>query len=335
MKNFKLLSMLLAAASLLLASCSIDNLSHPKLENEYVVTLSAQIPYSMNSRAGVVPGNGDEIAKLSYWVYSVSGSNWTYLPDLSGVKDITSSSASLSLSLIKAMEYKVVLWADAFGDAANSPYSYDPNTFNLTMDFDKITANNEALDAFYGVAGINANSTYHRHSVTLTRPFAQLNIGTSAFDTIEASGLTLSTTGIELVCANVINLKDGSVSGEENCIYTPGAPPIGYEFPYNPNIYGYISLNYILVGTSEVTSTVTFSYNMGAEYTCSINNVPLKRNRRTNIHGNIIADPHSLSISLKDFSSTSHNKTEGWDPKEDPEGEVIGGGSGDPAEDPF
>ena len=54
MKHFKLLSMLLAAASLLLASCSIDNLSSTEIADgeEYQVTLNVKIPSVMSTRNG-------------------------------------------------------------------------------------------------------------------------------------------------------------------------------------------------------------------------------------------------------------------------------------------
>ena len=338
MKKLNLFSMLVAVVALLFASCSID-MEYPTSGEERVVTFSAQVPSAVGSRAAVLPGNAAEVKKMSYWVYKVEGSTWTYLPNLSGVKDVTTGEATtISLSLLKSLEYNVILWADAFG-GQNSPYSYNPDTYELTMDFSKIVANNEKLDAFFGAKTIQENSGNQYHYITLSRPFAQLNFGTSDLDEVEANGITLQRTGIELECANVLNLNTGEVSGEHVREYTPTAIPVDYQFPYDSNGHDLISLNYILVGTESVTTAVTLNYTMDADdYTLSVN-APLQRNRRTNVYGGMLIGKNSLlSVSIRDsFHDNSNNVQEGWDPKEDPEEIVPPGGSGgsDPGEDPF
>lgn len=336
MKKLNLFSLLVAVVALLATSCSIDNFDYAQSGEECVVTLSAQVPSAVGSRADNFPGKAAEVTKLSYWVYKVEGSTWIHLPKLSGVKEVVNSVATIPLTLMKSLEYKVVLWADAFGDGANSPYSYDTTTCKLTMDFSKITANNEQLDAFYGVKGLETTTV--NPQIDLTRPFAQLNIGTSDLDKAADHGVTISTTGIKLECANILNLKTGEVSGEHVREYTPTAIPVGYQFPYYSD-HDLISLNYILVGTESVTTAVTLNYTMDADdYTLSVN-APLQRNRRTNVYGGMLIGKNSLlSVSIRDsFHDNSNNVQEGWDPKEDPEEIVPPGGSGgsDPGEDPF
>ena len=315
MKKFNIFSLLVAVVALLATSCSID-MEYPTSGEERVVTFSAHVPSVVNSRANVVTGRATEVTKMSYWVYKVDGSTWTYLPELSGVANMSSTAAKFDLYLLKGVNYSVVLWADAFG-GTNSPYNYNPNTYELTMDFSKITANSEKFDAFYGSTQITASDELQ--FATLSRPFAQLNIGTTDLEGITANGKELTKTGIELECASVLNLRTGAVSGEESFTYALAAPPTGYEFPYESAQHDYISLNYILVGSAKETRDITLNYYIDTESkTLSISSVPLQRNCRTNVYGGVLfGEPTKLNAALEvNFSTPNIDHSSGYFPPE-------------------
>ena len=316
MKNFNIFSLLVAVVALLATSCSIDTLDYAKSGETREVTLSAQVPSAVGSRAAVLPGNAAEVKKMSYWVYMVEGSNWTYLPELSGVADMSSTAAIFRLYLLKDVNYQVVLWADAFG-GTNSPYNYNPETCDLTMDFSKITANSEKFDAFFGTTPITASEDIQ--FTNLYRPFAQLNIGTTDLEGITANGAELTQTGIELECASVLNLKTGEVSSVKSCTYALAAPPTGYEFPYESAQHDYISLNYILVGSAKETRDITLNYYIDTESkTLSISSVPLQRNCRTNVYGGVLfGEPTKLNAALEvNFSTPNIDHSSGYFPPE-------------------
>ena len=315
MKKLNLFSMLVAVVALLFASCSI-NMEYPTSGEERVVTLSAHVPSSVSSRAAVIPGNAAEVKKMSYWVYRVEGSTWTYLPDLSGVADMVQTAARFRLYLLKGVDYQVVLWADAFG-GTNSPYNYNPETYELTMDFSKITANSEKFDAFFGSTSITASEDVQY--TNLYRPFAQLNIGTTDLEGITANGAELTQTGIELECASVLNLKTGEVSGEKSCTYALAAPPTGYQFPYESGDHDYLSLSYILVGSAKETRDITLNYYVDTESkTLSISSVPLQRNCRTNVYGGVLfGEPTTLNPIIEvNFETSDFNHSSGYYPPE-------------------
>lgn len=336
MKTFKLLSMLLAATSLLLASCSIDNLSSNEIDDgeECLVSLAVQVPDIMNTKTRatpeeppmelpeepaepgepeeptepiiqpIVPGGATKITKLSYFVYNciyvdaAEGVTSWEPTGISGTVDMNGpSTTTFNISLLKGANYRVVCWADSFGllDNPNSPYSFNPETCELTMDFDGLESNREDLDAFYGVAVIDNAATGKTHSVTLTRPFAQLNIGTEKTN-IEEFNITSLQTAIEVTCANTLNIKTDKLSGESTVRYALADAPTAYKFPYQPDTYTYLSLNYIPVSTITIPVKLNYVIN-DLELNRSLN-VPVNRNFRTNVYGNLISASSEIKATI-------------------------------------
>ena len=333
MKTFKLLSMLLAAASLLLASCSIDNLGSNDISDgeECLVSFSVQIPGVMDNKTRVpepvqpttptidpdVPGAASLINKLSYFVYKqVTKYNeyddpyTTYAPtEISGTVNLTGLSTSVDIRLMRGYKYKVAFWADAFGFAENSPYSIDLETGRVIIDFDGLKSNREDMDAFCGYIDINNPFAGKQQSVTLYRPFAQLNIGT---DLTEAAkfGYSNMKTGITVECANAVSITNEYDSCWDGTTRTfELAPcPDGYKFPIEPDKYDYLCLNYIptpyndkVVGSSI---PVTFNYTIDdGDVQSRTINVPLTRNMRTNIYGDVLISSNKINVTVSPIFS--------------------------------
>ena len=361
MKTFKLLSMLLAAASLLLASCSIDNLSSVEIDDgeEYNVTLNVKIPSVMSTRNAenevdpeepdpdapkpepepepepekvldtAVPGAATEISYLRYFVYRelkehnpafpdhVVSDRSVYQPtETSGTVDMYGLTATLDIKLVKDVKYRIVFWADAFG-SDNSPYKMNMTTGRMTIDFDNydIFSNQENLDAFYGYLDIEPVSG-KVFSVTLKRPFAQLNIGTN-IDEVKALGVSTDglLTGIEVECIDEIPIVGDLVKGYDgedgnHIIYKEPTirtfklaprPSDNYKFPIEPNKYDYICLNYIYLSEYGGTSPLTFNYEIeGRQYSRTLN-VPLERNHRTNVYGDLLTTASRIKVTIDPF----------------------------------
>ena len=363
MKHFKLLSMLLAAASLLLASCSIDNLSSNEINDgeECLVSFAIQIPGDIaaktRSNTGnaplpeepeeeipeapaegeepeepegsdtptvpvdrITPGGGTMVKKLSYFVYKVTDYRnefeATCAPtETFGTIDLTGLTASLNITLVKGVRYRIVFWADSFGlaEGTDSPYSFDMETGKLSIDFDKIESNRENLDAFRSLIDIEDPSAGIVHNVTLRRPFAQLNIGAD-LRKIEKLAVDKNsiTTGIEVQCANAIYLTETWDDIRSHDITTRTfkiAPlPTNYKFPVEPETYEYLSLNYILVPYQEwVESTpVKFNFEIDGSATSRTINVPLESNFRTNVYGDLLTATSEVNITINPMFWLDH-----------------------------
>ena len=331
MKTFKLLSMLLAAASLLLASCSIDNLGSNEIDDgeECLVSFAVQVPDEISSRGDgdYIPGGAAHVRKLKYAVYKVIDERrivdykWvpvTYKPtDITDVVDFTNPVTSIDIKLMKGYKYKVAFWADAFGFEEGSPYSFDAETGRISIDFDGLESNREDLDAFYGSVVINNPSAGKQHTATLTRPFAQLNFGVNLtaaanfrYETIE--------TGIEVNCTNALNIADEyddiAFTNTATRTFNLAPRPTGYKFPVESTVYDYICLNYIPIARSMEdfdgsTTAVKFNCKVdGGEVQSRTINVPLAINYRTNIYGDLLMGTSSIKVDIDSIFSKKNGE---------------------------
>ena len=221
---------------------------------------------------------------------------------------------SVKVRLIKDMQYKIVFWAqnsdaDAFTlNAANK---------TLSVDYSKMTLNADYEDAFWGTTGVFTVDGPATKVVTLKRPFAQLNVAIPAEDLGVASfmlgkyskSVAAITTNYTLssYAYNKMNLLDGTVS--ENAAETTPLTLVAQAKPdaditIGGNTYKHMAMAYVLVG-DKVTNNVTLTVNTGADaigaagvLTRDILNVPLQRNYRTNIIGNIFSVEEEFTVEI-------------------------------------
>ena len=301
---------LAALAALTLASCSSeDAVTAPAADG--TVTFTATLP-AMASRAFA---DGTTAAKLAYYVYDAEAAGDTKTVLFDGTADFDGLHATVQLALVTGKTYDIVFWADSYGkDAADKPYAYDGATQTVTVSYGT-AANDEARDAFYYTrAGLKVTGAVSE-TVTLRRPFAQLNIGTSDLEAATAAGMKLSKTGLYIAdMPTALNLYDGTVSGRAEARFTAATLPTGEAFPVEPTKYGYLSMNYILVGADKTTVDVHLTSDINASadrQDVAFTAVPVQRNHRTNIYGALLTNPAVFDVEINpDFEGS--NDTEIW-----------------------
>lgn len=220
--------------------------------------------------------------------------------------------ASYSTRLVTGQKYVIVFWADYQSDGYASPYTYDNATHTISVkdhnpQVSAVPANDERRDAFYAVETIAVSGAIGGRTVHLKRPFAQLNYGLSAADKALAdavSPIAKSSVKLDDVVYTKLNLFDGSVSAPLSSVTFTSAPilaeplTVKAEGASAPVEYTYLSMNYILVNQDVVPNTTLTLY--GADdavvATVPVSQVPLKRNYRTNIVGNLISSPATINI---------------------------------------
>ena len=300
---------LAAMAALTLASCSSeDAVTAPT--GDGTVTFTAELP-AMASRAFA---DGTTAAKLAYYVYDAEATGDTKTVLFDGTADFDGLHATVQLALVTGKTYDIVFWADSYGDAADKPYTYDGATQTVTVSYGT-AANDEARDAFYYTEKSLKVAGPVNKPVTLRRPFAQLNVGTSDLEAAKKAGMTLSETGLYIAdMPNALNLYDGTVSGSAEARFTAAALPEGEDFPVEPAKYGYLTMNYILVGADKTTVDVHLTSDINASadrQDVAFTAVPVQRNHRTNIYGALLTNPAVFDVEINpDFEGS--NDTEIW-----------------------
>lgn len=304
MKRYLLSTFTIAAAALLMTSCNDEMDNGLKTGDEGTVTFTAQLPSEMGTRAFA---DGLTAKHLQYAVYEAGQS--TPLPvfgdetTVVGEAEMNNLKQTVSLKLTTGKTYDVIFWADATTD---SPYTFNPASQEVSVDYSKVNNNSDNCDAFFKKETITVSGN-QSVDVKLTRPFAQVNIGTDDFDAAKASGLEVTQTEVVAKAFATLNLATGKVSDEADRTFTMKAIPTASdgEFPVAGG-YKYLSMDYLLVGADKATVDVAFNY--GGPQSRTFTNVPVQRNYRTNIYGSLLTNTTDFNVVIEPaFATTNYN----------------------------
>ena len=260
--------------------------------------------------------DGNTATKLWYAVYhEVNGKMIRVREEESA--QLTNKKAHVDVRLATGKSYYVLFWAQA----DNAPYKLD--FINLKMNVVYADAetnynalcNDESRDAFYWFREVEVNGTA-TVGVTLTRPFAQLNIGTNDLDKLDGVSAEKTSVSVQGVY-NTLNLVTGKVEGDAitanfalNDRPNKGLIDSNDEnwetFPVSG--YDYLAMNYLLVGDQKVVD-VEFSYGVDNDVqTRTFTNIPVKANHRTNIYGALLTNNIGFDVEIdKDFDEPDEN----------------------------
>ena len=280
----KILFGMMAAATVLATSCAkeLQNVA----EGDATVTFAVGTP-EIATRAY---SDGTTATELQWAVYDADGN---YLQDLTGSKEINIST-TVELKLTTGNTYSVAFWADSQA----APYNVDFTTKSVSVDYAGVKSNDENLDAFYAWYTFTVTGA-QTETVELKRPFAQLNIGTADYDASESAGYvpTISTVTVSNVYST-LNFATGAVDGATDMTFAENAIPAGEVFPVAG--YEYLAMNYLLVAADKALVEVEFTYSDGSNAkTRTVGSVPVQRNYRTNIYGNILTSDVDLNVVIK------------------------------------
>ena len=217
---------------------------------------------------------------------------------------------TVELRLVADQKYNIVFWAETEHGATHYETS-DLRNVKIKTYADE-NANDESRAAFFAVHdfetqnGVNVNE-----EVTLYRPFAQINLGTTTYDTslnlVNGGKVAVNSTEMTVYSvANVFNTLDGlgvTENFDGKVTFKAAATPNGEAdktqelLTVNGQGYYWIGMNYLIVvdnaGTTDVD--VVLNTNMGVvEH--SIANVPIKENYRTNILGDFLTTGAKFNI---------------------------------------
>ncbi len=305
--NKKFLFGMFAAATMLFAtSCSNVELDSVQPGNESIVSFTLEQP-GMATRTY---SDGTTATTLTYAVYE----NGTDTPIITSVDEVifTGKVANVSLRLVTGKSYDILFWADA----PNAPYTFDANTKTITVDYTNIKSGEETRDAFFAAEkALLVNGAINK-PVTLTRPFAQLNIG--ATDATEPTAAAFAPNQSEVTVKNVyktLNLFNGTVGQPAEMTYgMANIPGENETFPIAD--VKYLSMNYLLVDAEKELVDVALTISNGThqierEYAA----VPVQRNFRTNIYGRLLTDPADFKVEIDDKYDNPDNdqKFDIWD----------------------
>lgn len=292
----------IALTSLIATSCASEEVA--PVDNDGMTTLTVKLPADMASRAF---NSGTQARNLYVAIYEADGSGKCLFSNFGGTTGAngmvvtnfngTDLTTTIKVSLVKNKTYDIYCWAQSYTMDTNSPYKWNENDKSISVTYPSgMTNYDEGRDAFYGKltsfqSGVTAN-----HSITLKRPFAQINVGTNDLQAYKyASGNKYPVFGMTVKgAATSVNLDTDAVSGSADAVIATAASS-ATTFEASVTGLSYLAMGYVLPGQGlmEVDLNVDGKADF-ATYT----SVPSQMNYRTNIYGALLTNPEVFNVEI-------------------------------------
>ena len=318
-----LLSAAAIASMLFAASCQREALDPAQQEGDVVTaTLNIEAPAMPDTKA---IGDGQSALNLVFAVYDENGVELTNLRQGdwdNQIGDVTDEvvfqnlKTSVTVNLVRGKVYTFVCWAQ---NKAAECYDFE-DMKNIGISYaDYNASNNDLRDAFYACVQTEKVTENFSQDITLKRPFAQINVGTTDFVAAQKAGLeieNLYSTVTVKNAATTLETFTGKATGAAEATFAYAAAPaedliINKSMVVNDpqteiaNKYGWLAMNYILVadgtdnGASSALADVAFEIREGDDVVLTsyeVPNVPVQRNYRTNIVGGLLTAQGTINI---------------------------------------
>ena len=306
---------IVALAGMLFATSCQESLVEPQMEGP--TTFTVQLPNQMGTKADF--GHANNVDKLLVEVYPAGQTSSSLFQTVAEVKE---GKATVALNLIQGQLYDILFWAQKGNNYVQ--VTKDGNTYSFDNNLTSIPMNDNFLNNDNGAAFFHAEKNFEPSGtptpITLYRPFAQLNLGTTdASLNTNAGKYTLVRSSISVSgMATTFNAYTGEGEGEQNVTYNfeEAAVPT-QSLKVGENTYNYVSMNYLSVLGNEkdlldeVVATIIVKNAAGIEMqpiTHTFELVPVQENYRTNIVGNLISSTTDFKVLVDDdFAEEEYN----------------------------
>ena len=324
----KTLFLAVAAVTALFSACSSDELANSTSDSNVVnVSFSANFDQVMPTRS--VSGDTDGTQATTLYV-AVYNANKELIKAISNIGvtgsqptvTVSGKQATVNFQLVKGQTYSFAFWAQ---NPSATALAFDAVNKKVTINYGK--ANDETLDAFTAHVNDLTVTGAIQQSVTLKRPWAQVNFGATQDDVKAAhlAGIDIKKTKVTVNNVfNTLNLLDGTVADPQTADFelALNAIPSGQhqfdvdvdgtntqnygKLTVNATDYAYMGLNYLLVGGENDTQSLIKAdlslYKEGDDTNpvnkLAFSNVPVQRNYRTNIVGNLLTSQVQFNVTI-------------------------------------
>lgn len=312
----------IAAMAVLAGACAKEQVAQEGQTG--MVTFEVENPVAVTKAIG----DGMTAKQLYYQVFDADGNPIAGLQVQK--KTLSSLKTTVSFQLIKDQTYNFIFWAQT---AEVGYYTIDgaEGLKKITANYEGKKSNDENFDAFYAVEKslmINGPIT---KTVTLKRPFAQINIATTdvlkAGDAEVKVNFTGATSAVTLKDVPTVfsPLTDELSSPVTALQFASAAIPEGnFSVTGSTETYKYLAVNYVFAPVDGTVYDVEAAFKVdGKDVTVKVPSAPAKRNYRTNIYGNLLTTTADFNVEINPGFAGEENM-EMWDGSADAVTEVDG-----------
>ena len=251
-------------------------------------------------------GEGITATQLYYQVFTADGQLIAGLPAQS--KTLTSLKTTVTFQLVKDQTYKFIFWAQTptagYYSFAGTDDAKDIRT--ITANYEGKEANDENFDAFFATESFKVTGPVTK-TVTLKRPFAQINIGTkdqlkagdATAPAIDFGGAKSSVTvkGVPTVFSPLAATPETMLTIPETVTFASAAIPTG-QLKVNETDYDYLAMNYVFAPAEGTVCDLSAEIVLTGREPIQLSSptTPIQRNWRTNILGSLLTSSVDFDV---------------------------------------
>lgn len=262
-----------------------------------VVTLSIEVPASLETKA-IAKAENANIVYFEVWNADWSKQLYPVNNDALASEPVVDKKATVELTLVADQTYNFIFWAQ--NEACGA---YDVNELKkVKVNYDVISAkgNEDVYDAYYAVKALTVTGPINE-TITLYRPFAQLNFGASkmesSFGNIELGATSVTVNSLATVFNTIAGVGETPATAPVT-FAAEGLASTAEKLVTNNSEYTWVTMDYMLMMDEKTTVDITADFVVKEIGTVnhSISSVPLQRNYRTNIVGDLFTTDAKLQI---------------------------------------
>lgn len=283
-------------------ACQSDELANGGRNGEVTASFNVQLPNDGSTVTTRAAGDGTTVNRCIMEIYL---NDELYSREVAAVQS-EGLTAKFDVRLVTSQTYKFVFWADHIAstesEAITTDLHYDTKDLrNISMIGDyNGSGKDDTRDAFFANLEKLVTNAFSE-SVELTRPFGQLNIKTEDLNSIPENQKTaLTPTTASLSFKNIytgFNAATGDLQGEPSAVaYKVAADVVDAN--------GNLTVDYLFapktIGEQHlVNMTLAVNSADGKEITTKdLNNIPVQRNYKTNVTGNLLTAAGAVNVTV-------------------------------------
>ena len=283
---------MVAGALLMAGGCQKEG-SEGEVPASVKTTFSVEIPMEAQTK-DVSKAEKTDIVYYEVWDEAFEQRLFPYEASQENFARVNGCAAEVIIDLVQDQKFNLVFWAQ---NEACGAYSWN-DLRKVNVDYSKFTDDQkDVYDAFYAVLP-DVEGDGQPKTVRLYRPFAQVNFCATELQTtlghITLSGNTVTVSEV----ATTFNTRTGL--GENPAANVAFSTAAGFvedqTIEVDSQTFHWVAMNYLLVASaSNVTVNADFVTNFGTVHH-DVFNVPVQRNYRTNIVGDLFTTGAKLNI---------------------------------------
>lgn len=294
----------IAAMAVLAAACAKEQVG--SADGETVeMTFNVDVPETTITTKGLSDAaQVDELVFQAFLRGAKDQNNhyiYTPVPELTQTVPVVDKKATVKVSLVKGQTYSFAFWAQTKG-----PGYYDTSDLRaVKMNTDIVKANDPKMDAFFAIKNEARVTVSYSETVRLKRALAQVNFGTKKYsgrsDELKAQKSYVTLTGVPNVFHPFMSGDSFACEGSETVKFNENEVISDETLSVNDAEYSYLASVYVFAlnpnnTITDASAVVTLSN--GKTTTIKAPNVPICRNFRTNILGNLLSVDGEWNITI-------------------------------------